>query len=535
MNFKVIIAAAALVSGLILSPSFATASTTLISTEEHKLTLLTGETEKFLVTTYLNSHLEKEVSIVHEQTRAFLPKTSNVILFGRDLEGEGKISGWFYRDHDGLLQAIDEEAPYADDGWEVAEKILLTKVDLSDSWYLGVMLSAMIEGIENLSIAGSYFKSEESGFSQQELDLNDLYLRIKRLIRADSNPEEIVYLRNLLEKGWDDYSAQLNKRSINGIEYGALDGLIIFSGGAILKGAGRFITKASERITQYSEINSLIMLIQKYISLVNNKAIAVSEELGIKRAAEEGTLRAISKMGGMKLLAMTIKAQVDVSIRALNTRSSLFRMMTKGLGIVTKTAKISSKEWKYMTLTQSLQVGAEIYDKRAQLYDPNPIIMTKKVLTNKDFLQDFAFMSNETFWTVGIASQQNTVFRKIFMCGLFSIADSNLMNFAVRHETDLKRVTLDTSWEVIIGNSQTTLDLFNLSLFESKALTAGNPKLRLVGYGLGIIDQSAGYIAYGKVTEWYENQKATNKNHENNTEEFIGKPEDLRVFPIFAP
>ena len=149
--------------------------------------------------------------------------------------------------------------------------------------------------------------------------------------------------------------------------------------------------------------------------------------------------------------------------------------------------------------------------------------MKNRVLSDKDLIQDMSYMTMETAVTATIIHRNGNGLSGYAKAGLFSMVDSNVMNYWVKGETDLKRDALDTGWEVGVGNLQTVCDMRTLSYFEKMSEESGNSNLKIVGYLVTGIDQFVGYVAYGKVTEWYE---------KNNKKE---KVPVLTITPILAP
>jgi uncharacterized membrane protein len=140
------------------------------------------------------------------------------------------------------------------------------------------------------------------------------------------------------------------------------------------------------------------------------------------------------------------------------------------------------------------------------LYDPNPIIMTKKFATNEEFLQDFLYMSNETFWMAGLSTYFQRPGSRMIACGLFSLIDSTLMSYAIKHTVDPERQALDTGWEVVIGNAQTQIDLASLRAAQAAVTRSGNPRLKLIGYAVVLVDQGTGYYGYSQASQSLESR-----------------------------
>ena len=86
------------------------------------------------------------------------------------------------------------------------------------------------------------------------------------------------------------------------------------------------------------------------------------------------------------------------------------------------------------------------------------------------------------------------------------------INLIVGGEPNPHRIALDTSWESIVGNVQTQIDMRAMQYFEGLSERSINPKLRFAGYALAIVsNQGAGYYGYAEVTHLLDNRLETNQ------------------------
>jgi hypothetical protein len=86
------------------------------------------------------------------------------------------------------------------------------------------------------------------------------------------------------------------------------------------------------------------------------------------------------------------------------------------------------------------------------------------------------------------------------VCSIITLIDSTSVNILIQGNTNVNRVSFDTAWELMIGGSQIHLDLYMLRWANGLAEKFHNPKLKLVGYLLGSLDQATGYLVYNKTT-----------------------------------
>ncbi|MGZ3713238.1 MAG: hypothetical protein ACXVBE_15850 [Bdellovibrionota bacterium] len=176
--------------------------------------------------------------------------------------------------------------------------------------------------------------------------------------------------------------------------------------------------------------------------------------------------------------------ELRIANRGLDTKTKLQKIIATSLNVSKNTLGLGVGQWKYIGLTMALQIMAEAY---ARSDAPDPVSLLKSLrdlFTNRDFIQDFSFMTNETFWMSALSSTPDKVMkwadtlRSFRLCAVMAFIDSNVMNFAIKGEADWKRVALDTTWEMVIGSAQTQLDLNSLKAFELLALKMGSSRLK---------------------------------------------------------
>ncbi len=224
--------------------------------------------------------------------------------------------------------------------------------------------------------------------------------------------------------------------------------------------------------------------------------------------------------------------EVRQAIRALNTKEQIRKYIATAMLYSKKTMMKGLRQWKYIAVAQAMQIGAEAYSRRDDISDANPLTMFKKLFSDKDFDQDFAFMTNETFWMSALSTgtgemrSMSEVKKSFRLCAMLGFVDSNAMSLAIKGEADKGRVALDTGWEMIIGNAQTQLDLTSLKAFEQLALKVGSSRLKLLGYVVVIADQTLGYYGYSEAVKRYEASKKEAEQH-------TAVPDELKMVPVF--
>jgi hypothetical protein len=283
---------------------------------------------------------------------------------------------------------------------------------------------------------------------------------------------------------------KLKNRDIVG--YIALDIGAWLTGGVVLKWGGKLLATPIKMLSETTLVKFITENIGQFVVVQQEKLMTkvanLKEKFPTKNTKEKITITTsiISKNLWRSQLSMSIKA-IQLKTKILNFSKGVFNG--------------AKAEWKYLALNASIQTGAEAFARYDQIKDENPLKMAENLLTNKDFQQNVGFMTLDTVLMTGLSRNLKTTKAKFAACGMVALHNSSVINFVVKDENDYKRVALDTSWEMIIGNAQVQMDLAALTFFEKLAQKKNNPKLRLLGYAFVMVDQAAGYFSYSKASE----------------------------------
>jgi len=190
-----------------------------------------------------------------------------------------------------------------------------------------------------------------------------------------------------------------------------------------------------------------------------------------------------------------------LGVRVLEKRVMLRQAAQQAVQKSAYIAKESLKDAKYVALNFSIQLAVEAIARKDELFDSaNPIIVAENVLTNKDLLQNLGYMTAETLIASRVQDHIHSIPKKLMVSGLISITNSLAMNLLVRGEKDPVRTGIDSSWEVLIGNSQILADHIALDKGVELARRTNNPKLKWIGWAFVLLDQAAGYVGYNQAT-----------------------------------
>lgn len=182
------------------------------------------------------------------------------------------------------------------------------------------------------------------------------------------------------------------------------------------------------------------------------------------------------------------------------TKKKLLENIKKAIKLPGEVFNKARKEWKYIALGTSIQLTAETAAKWDDVYNKDPAKMAKNVLTNEEVQKNIGFMTLDTVLMTGISKNLKTVKARYLASGFVGLTNSSIINLVIKDEDNYKQVAFDTGWEALIGNAQVQLELKGLEHFEAMAQKNKNPKLKLIGYAIVIVDEGLGYYIYSKAS-----------------------------------
>lgn len=450
------------------------------------------------------------------EDRLLSPDTRVPVLFGRDLDGNGKPDAWFYRDSSGLLESQDRPARRTD-GWDAAHSILARELRTPDRWIVAVGLNAVFS---QLSFTIGQLNQVEATILQEELNLKTLEIQIQRLAHESPQDQAIPLLQGVVSRGYADLTRRLETEEMRDL-YVSLAGdtaLLLLTGGS-----GQLLARAEVWVSSRLGTSSAVTAARATLSRITAGMSARAATLGGRLATQ-----ALARAEVQALLRLAPKEAVRVALSGLFSRVKIAKAagmaLTEGSAIV----RAGASQWKYILLAQSLQIGAEALARGDEIVDPNPIVMTRKMASNEEFMQNFLYMSVETFGMASLSTYFQTPGKRVLSCALFSLTDSTLMNYAIKGSVNPERQALDTGWEVIVGNAQTQIDMAALRSVENAVQRTGNPRLRLLGYMVVVVDQGAGYLGYSRAVSALEH-------HQDEQQLLYPQEVETHLVPVMGP
>lgn len=449
-----------------------------------------GQAAKISLRPYYNQVGTLEVRVDAASIPKFFDKLNPTIAYGRDLNHNQKIDTWFFITNHGV-EVVEKEGLDIY-GRDILGDLVNNKYKTSAKTYL---TSATTTALSYLFFTVDEIADENRNFYYDWINLEELNLLINQ---EEKNPQlglnyqQMINQRELISIGFKDLADRMDKlknRDIFG--YIALDIGAWLTGGVVLKWGGKLLATPIKMLSETTLI--------KYISEnLGQFVIAQQEKLMTKLASIKEKFPTKTTKEKVAITTSIIsknlwRNQLSMSIKAIHLKTKLLGF-AKGVYVGAKT------EWKYLALNASIQTGAEAYARYDQIKDPNPVKMAENLFTNKEFQQNVGFMTLDTILMTGISRNLKTTKARFAACGLVALHNSSVINFVVKDENDYRRVAMDTSWEMIIGNAQVQMDLAALTFFEKLSQKKNNPKLRLLGYAFVVVDQAIGYYSYSKAS-----------------------------------
>ena len=493
---SLLIMALTLISPLVLASSTSHKEIFIFKTKDKK-------TIQIDLISYQNHLDAKEVKI----QASGLPKLNKdfnpTLGFGRDTDGNNKIDAWFFLTENGIKTVVLEGKDPI--GKDILAELLKTHYQTSATLYA---TSAATSILSYLFLSVNEAKKSEEAYYQNWIDLEESQILFDReLFHSRSEIMMHYELQSLgfsaLAKEMDDFA----KKSFWG--YALADIGLWMTGGVVINWGAKLLGKIGLSLSETAFIQStketMLSFLQKQKSTIESKLTQIQQKLNPEKkmkthSNEKGRDHKLSVnspfLNWTKNLAGVIKAR--------KTKNLLKKALAKTVKWPVKIVKGAAYEWKYIAMNTSVQLGAEAMARYDEIYDENPVTMANNLITNPDVVQNVGFMATDTILMTGISKNLKTTKARFMASGAVAITNSSVVNFGLSDDANISRVAFDTAWETIIGNAQVQIDLKALEHFEKLAQKNNNPKIKLVGYAIALVDMGVGYFTYSKATSLIE-------------------------------
>jgi len=481
----------------------------------HTRTVTLGQNQ-FEMGEYWNQHGEYEVRVYLKKIHRYAMDSKKLIVVGRAIDVPESliaslpedqhlnpkiITTWF------LIKPTEVLEPFQyiqtmRDPWPTVQRVIETYIPTETDWHKWVLLEKFAATV---SLAASSRKTFFEELVQEQLTLYDLEIRLNH--RAQTNPKDpfLDLARGFIANSWKDIQARIDKHMNQDIwvNIGA-DVAITLVGGKLIslgiKGAGKGAAQLAHSrlgVNLSNQLQNLRSGVTSRVSSAAQKVVGVGGRL------------ATTSAGRYALNSLTLKQKTSLAISYLHSRSVIGRMALDSAGTLFSVAKAGVYQTRYVGMVAGIQLTAETLARPEDLFDPDPLVMVEKMSQDQDLIQNMAYMSNETFWMAGVATHfaSSSLKKRLALCASVALVSSFGINMIVGGEPNPERIALDTSWESIVGNVQTQIDMRAMQYFEGLSERSVNPKLRFAGYALAIVsNQGAGYYGYAEVTHLFENR-----------------------------
>jgi hypothetical protein len=465
---------------------------------------------KATLISYTNHLGEHEVRIEAAGIPRFAANINPLLGFGRDTDQNGLIDTWFFITKNGIDRVVREGKNPK--GIDVLGKLLESKYPTKFSMYVTSATSSILS---YFLLAGSASHQAQEEFYRDWMDLEEMRTNFEKDLEdmgTSYTYDQIMYHYQLSSIGYKEIANRMDKfakKSFAG--YAAADIALWVSGGIIFEWGGKVLTKMGAVVStstyMATVMETFLSFIEKQKSTIDNQLTYLKEKMqttklnvGVKIAEKELVT---------VLTVATWKSALKHTLKSQQIKQRIRIAFKKTFKWPLNIAKAAGMQWKYIAMNSSVQIGSETFARWQDIKDDNPGIVAKNLLSNSEVQENMGFMAAETILMTGISKNLTTTKARFMASGAVALTNSSIMNFAIKDEADLKRVGFDTAWETFIGNAQVQLDLKGLEYFEKLALKKQNPKIKLVGYVIALVDMGVGYVTYSKMTSGLSNEKGS--------------------------
>lgn len=450
-------------------------------------------------------------------------KVNAVLAYGRDLDDDKLIDTWFLINPEEGVKIVnvpcsDQECNDVISG-KIFKNYQMSERMLVYSAYSGLM------GYLFLSIDNRYEKTVD--FYKEWIDLEELRIRLDRELNSTNPMLSREQLREgylYLIEGYTRNKEMLDKaRGTDSFKLLGIDIALWATGSVVWSFLEKKVVTLGYRLTATNFGERFKAVLQKFSS---NQTKAINGYLGkIKSSPIVGNA---STAASLKLLSKeALKQRIGTVVGTVKLKGAMRKkILAAGSGLL-RLLKAGVSNWKYVGISTGIQLGAETVAHWNEVKSHDPKEVAKAVLRNEEIQQNVAYMSMESFLMAGAGTVASRPMTKYLLCGMVALTNSTISNMFIKDKVDLERVAFDTGWETTIGAGQVLLDLKVLSKFEELAMKKGNPKLKLIGWAIVLVEQST--VAY-----FYSKSSSKVEKHIDEKKKPELKEEDISLMPIFV-
>ncbi len=508
-----------------------------LRSEQHRIGSANGfSSTRYHLQYFLNSNGEQELEVYLAEAHWLAADTHLLVLRGRDINGDGLLDTWFY--NEGAIIKTFQRPTDSKDAWPVVRKILQEQ-SLDESRWIATLVARELLSELFVTIEGEIQETKE--LERIQIDLYDLDYRIRDMQATEEDEVLVEQLRQVSSLGWQRLLERWTNSRIEDRHKRIMGDLALFLGGAAaFKGIRFLVAKALSTETIASIKKSL------------RSTIEVQKRWSARLGARMPKWIPVQGATRVSLVPSSLwRFTTESEAIAWLTRDRFFTRSLKNLGGFMRSSLESSWERRgYIATAQTIQLAVESYSRGYWKFSDAPLVLDHPVNSTKEFinevahdkglLQNFSYMTLQTTLLSGVSEALQKrgagLGLKYAVCSIVTIVDSTAVNVFVQGKTDTPRIAFDTAWELLVGGSQIHLDLHMLRWADSLSKSLKKPKLKLVGYLLGSLDQMAGYTLYNKATSTiFETPKDDSSGGAVNPAARAPELPPVVIVPVLAP
>ena len=386
------------------------------------------------------------------------------IGYGRDLDGNGTIETFFLIGDEGMTTYT--RTTKGENSWGHARSVVARHASYSAKKYYKTLLANV--GSFLLMSVSSVVEAKENYFKEWT-DLEELRIMLERKKSTLSKETYLFGVSVLLDGHKFAYEKLQRGLGKNAAAWAAADAGLYLSGAVLLRFGGKAVSVVGRRYAPEA-----------------------------KKIATRAALAA-----GVRMTLKTYQLNIRAALRGLTARTAL-----KGAqNLLIKGAKGVQAEWKYIALSSSIQVGVETYVNYDEFKDPDPKVVANRLLKSNEVKENVLINLTDTLVMTGVNAAVKNRIARYALLGTVGAGSSVVVGNALNGDQSGARVALDTGWSFGVDTTSLILEIKALHKFESLALKKKNPRLKLIGYGIVLVSNAVGYVAYSKAVKYVDPQK----------------------------
>lgn len=470
----------------------------------------------------LNVRIESLINRLGElETRVFwqephlgleLLKTEQLILVGRDLDGDELVDTWFFQDEVGHVHFIHQKQNNSDD-LDAIRRTLGQFFQSEGRWLVSIALKNTLKAV-TFSVENEY--SFMQYYETRQIDLIDLSLRLEMIERKNPKDSNLpsykeMYASSVIQLV-KEYKSYIGSGRLKNV---GADVALALAGGVAIKGA----SKLGSMVLKNPSVKQALARLEKMGEEHLNRLEATVQKVGGLTKKRNDSAKKVAPGIAERLTMLPASQRAAGLISHLSFEAKLSKVLMDGVkGGAKGIASVLAKYGGYAATSTSVQLVAESLARGYMTLEPAVLInkpiktseeFFKNVVSDKDLLENLGYMTAETLIVSGaddaLKKRGLSLKKRLVICAGISAIDSMGMGFLVKGDSDPTKMVEDVAWESVIGNSQVmVLDRTALNYFQQLSEKLSKGYVKYLGTVFVVADQFAGYTLYNHYPEFVE-------------------------------